>query len=397
MSTYDFTTLRSRLHMGASKWVPMERAGVTDPDVIPFSVADMDLLVAPEITAALREAADFGVYGYTGMDDAFRSALMGWMERRHGWTVDPGWLVSSFGVVHAAGQAIHAFTRPGDAVVAQTPAYPPFKRITENTGRTFLADPLRRTDHGYELDLDHLEDLCRRPETKLLLLCSPHNPTGRVWTRAELTAIAHICRRHDVLIFSDEIHCDFIAPGHTHTVLATLDEETAHRCVMGTSASKTFNLAGLATATTIIPDQDLRRRFRAKTDGYTGGFSGYFGLAAARAAYEQGEPWLSAFLEHLKGNFELCKAFLADRFPSVWTAPWEGTYLLWADFSSLGLDPEAQMRFMRDEAGLWLDEGTMFGPEGTGFERFVLACPRHHLEKALERLDDAARRQGLPR
>ena len=166
---------------------------------------------------------------------------------------------------------------------------------------------------------------------------------------------------------------------------------------MGTSASKTFNLAGLATATTIIPDQDLRRRFRAKTDGYTGGFSGYFGLAAARAAYEQGEPWLNAFLEHLKGNFELCKAFLADRFPSVWTAPWEGTYLLWADFSSLGLDPEAQMRFMRDEAGLWLDEGAMFGPEGTGFERFVLACPRHHLEKALERLDDAARRRGLPR
>ena len=218
-----------------------------------------------------------------------------------------------------------------------------------------------------------------------------------MWTREELTANADICRRHNVLIFSDEIHCDFIAPGHTHTVLATLDEETAHRCIMGTSASKTFNLAGLATSTTIIPDQELRRQFRAKTDGYTGGFNGYFGLTATRVAYEQGEPWLSALMEHLKGNFELCKAFLADRFPSVWTAPWEGTYLLWADFSSLGLDPEAQMRFMRDEAGLWLDEGTMFGPEGAGFERFVLACPRHHLEKALERLDDAARRRGLPR
>ena len=218
-----------------------------------------------------------------------------------------------------------------------------------------------------------------------------------MWTWEELKAIADLCRRHNVLIFSDEIHCDFIAPGHTHTVLATLDEDTAHRCIMGTSASKTFNLAGLATATTIIPDQDLRRQFRAKTDGYTGGFSGYFGLAATRVAYEQGEPWLSALMEHLKGNFDLCRSFLADRFPSVWTAPWEGTYLLWADFSSLGLDPEAQMRFMRDEAGLWLDEGTMFGPEGAGFERFVLACPRHHLEKALERLDAAAARRGLPR
>ena len=397
MSTYDFTTLRSRLHMGASKWVPMERAGVTDPDVIPFSVADMDLLVAPEIVAALHQAVDFGVYGYAGMDDAFKTALIGWAQRRYGWTVKPEWLVSNFGVVHAAGQAIHAFTKPGDAIITQTPAYPPFKRITENTGRIFLADPLRRTDRGYELDLNHLEDLCRRPESKLLFLCSPHNPTGRVWTREELTAIADICRRHDVLIFSDEIHCDFIAPGHTHTVLATLDEETARRCIMGTSVSKTFNLAGLATATTIIPDADLRRQFQAKTNGYTGGYNGFLGLAASRAAYEQGEPWLNAFLEHLKGNFELCKAFLADRFPSVWTAPWEGTYLLWADFSSLGLTPEEQTRFLREEAGLWSNEGTMFGPEGAGFERLVLACPRRHLEKALERLDDAARRRGLPR
>ena len=397
MPTYDFVTLRSRLHMGASKWTALESAGVTDPDVIPFSVADMDLLVAPEIIAALQSAAAFGVYGYTGMDEAFRAALTAWMERRHGWQVDPGWLVSNFGVVHAAGQAVQAFTKPGDAIVTQTPAYPPFKRIAESTGRVFLANPLRRTDYGYELDLNHLEDLGRLTETKLLLLCSPHNHTGRVWTREELKAIADLCRRHNVLIFSDEIHCDFIAPGHTHTVLATLDEETAHRCIMGTSASKTFNLAGLATATTIIPDQDLRRQFRAKTDGYTGSFSGYFGLAATRVAYEQGEPWLSALMEHLKGNFDLCRSFLADRFPSVWTAPWEGTYLLWADFSSLGLDPEAQMRFMRDEAGLWLDEGTMFGPEGASFERFVLACPRHHLEKALERLDAAAARRGLPR
>lgn len=397
MSNYDFTTLRSRLHMGASKWVPMEKAGVTDPNVIPFSVADMDLLVAPEIVAALQDHAAFGVYGYTGMDETFRTALTGWMERRHGWKVDPGWLVNNFGVVHAVGQAVQAFTRPGDAIVTQTPAYPPFKRIAEATGRTFLANPLRRTDQGYELDLDHLEGLCSREETKLLILCSPHNPTGRVWTRAELEAVADICRRHNVLIFSDEIHADFIAPGHTHTVLATLGEETAHRCILGTSASKTFNLAGLATATTVIPDQDLRRQFRARTDGYTGSYTGYFGLAATRAAYERGEPWLEALLVHLKGNFELCRSFLADRFPSVWTAPWEGTYLLWADFSSLGLSPEEQLRFMRDEAGLWLDEGTMFGPEGTGFERFVLACPRRHLELALERLDEAARRRGLPR
>ena len=341
MPTYDFVTLRSRLHMGASKWTALESAGVTDPDVIPFSVADMDLLVAPEIIAALQSAAAFGVYGYTGMDEAFRTALTAWMERRHGWQVDPGWLVSNFGVVHAAGQAVQAFTKPGDAIVTQTPAYPPFKRIAESTGRVFLANPLRRTDYGYELDLNHLEDLCRRPETKLLLLCSPHNPTGRVWTREELKAIADLCRRHNVLIFSDEIHCDFIAPGHTHTVLATLDDYTYIYC---TSASKTFNLAGLATAThhhprpgpaPPVPGQDRRLH---------GGFSGYFGLAATRVAYEQGEPWLSALMEHLKGNFDLCRSFLADRFPSVVDRSLgRAPTCCGRDFSSLGLDPEAQI------------------------------------------------------
>ena len=209
--------------------------------------------------------------------------------------------------------------------------------------------------------------------------------------------MADICARNGVLLFSDEIHFDFIAPGHRHTVLATLDEQTRDNCIVGTSASKTFNLEGLSTANIIIPNDTLRRRFRAKTDGYTGGYTGYFGLTATRTAYEKGEAWLDALLVHLEGNFRLCREFLAQRFPSVWVAPWEGTYLLWADFSCLGLTPEEQERFMRDEAGLFLDEGYIFGREGAGFERMVLACPRLQLERALERLDQAAARRGLPR
>ena len=394
---YDFTTLRPRRGIGASKWQPLERAGVADPDVIPFSIADMDLITAPEIISALREAAEFGVYGYTSMDEAYRSAVAGWMRRRHGWEIQPGWIINAFGVVHAVGQAVQAFTQPGEGVIFQTPAYPPFLRILQATGRTPLSNPLLRGEQGYTLDFEALEALCARPDAKLLLFCSPHNPTGRVWSEEELRRVADICARNGVLLFSDEIHFDFIAPGHRHTVLATLDEQTRDNCIVGTSASKTFNLAGLSTANIIIPNDTLRRRFRAKTDGYTGGYTGYFGLTATRTAYEKGEAWLDALLVHLEGNFRLCREFLAQRFPSVWVAPWEGTYLLWADFSCLGLTPEEQERFMRDEAGLFLDEGYIFGREGAGFERMVLACPRLQVERALERLDQAAARRGLPR
>lgn len=277
------------------------------------------------------------------------------------------------------------------------PRLSPFLRILQATGRTPLSNPLLRGEQGYTLDFEALEALCARPDAKLLLFCSPHNPTGRVWSEEELRRVADICARNGVLLFSDEIHFDFIAPGHRHTVLATLDEQTRDNCIVGTSASKTFNLAGLSTANIIIPNDTLRRRFRAKTDGYTGGYTGYFGLTATRTAYEKGEAWLDALLVHLEGNFRLCREFLAQRFPSVWVAPWEGTYLLWADFSCLGLTPEEQERFMRDEAGLFLDEGYIFGREGAGFERMVLACPRLQLERALERLDQAAARRGLPR
>lgn len=394
---YDFTTLRPRGGIGAEKWGELEAAGVTDPDVIPFSVADMDLLVAPEIVQAIRKAADFGVYGYTGMDDAYRQAVCAWMARRHSWTVDPAWLVNAFGVVHAMGQALHAFTQPGDGVIYQTPTYPPFRAVTQAAGRTLLPNALLLTDGGYQVDFDDLEALCARPDTKLFFLCSPHNPTGRVWTEAELRRMGDICLRHGVLVFSDEIHFDFVHPPHRHTVYAALGEPYAQNCLIATAASKTFNLAGLSTANIILPNPELRRQFQDKATGYTGYYTGYFGLAATRAAYEEGAPWLDALLEHLRGNYDYACAFLRERFPSVRVLPMEGTYLMWADFSSLGLDPQAQEDFMTQEARLFLDEGTLFGPEGAGFERFVLACPRRHLQKALERLDAAAERRGLPR
>ena len=391
---YDFTTLRRRRDMGAEKWAELDERQISDERVIPFSVAEMDLLAAPEFIQALREAADGGVYGYTAAHPADRQTAAAWMVSRHGWEIQPEWIVNTFGVVHAILQAIHAFTQPGDGVIIQTPAYPPFRSAPQATGRVMLENPLKALGDGrYELDFDHLEHLCARPEAKLLLLCSPHNPTGRVWTREELGKVAEICSRHGVLVFSDEIHFDFVFSPHRHTVFADVDSH----CIVATSASKTFNLAGLSTAGIIIPDPQLRERFEQAGAAHAGSFNSYFGLAAAQAAYEKGGPWLDALLEHLKGNYRLAREFLAQRFPSVAVSPQEGTYLLWADFRPLGLTQEHLEAFMRRDALLFTDEGYIFGPGGEGFERLVLACPRKHLEQALERLDQAAARRGLPR
>lgn len=395
--TYDFTKAPSRAGTGAEKWHGITQAQIQDQRVTPFSIADMDLMCAPEIIEALTEAAAFGIYGYTGADQAYQKAVAGWMARRHHWQIQPEWIVNTFGVVHALNQAVHAFTQPGDGVVIQTPVYPPFFKVVEATGRTVLENPLVRRDGRYEMDLEQLESVCARPEAKLMFLCSPHNPAGRVWTRTELQQVADICARNGVLVFSDEIHFDFTYPGHPHTIFATLEGEAARRCIVGTSASKSFNLAGLATANIIIPDGEVRRRFQEKATGYTGSYTGYFGLAATRAAYERAEGWLDQLLVHLEENWTFCRDTLARTFPSVTVYPMEGTYLLWADFRSLGLTPGEQARFMREEALLWLDEGDMFGPAGAGFERINLACTRQALADGLERLDQAARRRGLPR
>lgn len=332
------------------------------------------------------------------MDEAYRSAVAGWMRRRHGWEIQPGWIINAFGVVHAVGQAVQAFTQPGEGVIFQTPAYPPFLRILQATGRTPLSNPLLRGEQGYTLDFEALEALCARPDAKLLLFCSPHNPTGRVWSEEELRRVADICARNGVLLFSDEIHFDFIAPGHRHTVLATLDEQTRDNCIVGTSASKTFNLAGLSTANIIIPNDTLRRRFRAKTDGYTGGYTGYFGLTATRTAYEKGEAWLDALLVHLEGNFRLCREVSGPSLsPLAWVAPWEGTYSPLGRLLRLGSDGRrSRSASCGTRPGCFWMKGTYSAGRAPGFERMVLACPRLQLERALERLDQAAAGGACP-
>ena len=298
--------------------------------------------------------------------------------------------------IPAMNLALHALTAPGDAVIIQPPVYPPFRAVVTSTGRRVLENPLRVKDGRYEMDLEGLEALARRSEAKVFFLCSPHNPVGRVWTRRELQAAADICAANGVTVFSDEIHADFVHPGSVHIPFAALDGPAARECIVGTSASKSFNLAGLVTANIIVSDPDLRARLTGKVVGYTGEYTNYFGLAATRAAYEQGEPWLEALLEVIRGNYDYCKNFMAEKFPSVTVYPLEGTYLLWADFNSLGLEPAELERFMVEHQ-LYLDEGYLFGTGGAGFERINLACPRQCLTAAMERLDAAAAEFGFKR
>ena len=392
---YDFETARPRAHMGAEKWEMMERTTGLQEGLVPFSIADMEFMAAPEIVEAMHQAADFAVYGYTVADGRFCRAVGDWMARRHGWAVEKEWLMQTYGVVSAMISVVYALTQPGEGVIYQPPVYPPFRSVVERTGRTPVENPLREVDGRYEMDLEGLEELAARPDVKLLLLCSPHNPVGRVWTREELAAVSDICARHGVAVFADEIHCDFVYAPHVHVPYATVSPEAARHSVTAVSASKTFNLAGLSTANLIIPDEGLRAACRKAMECHTGQFINYFGLAATTAAYEKGEAWLEELKEVLQRNAQLCRDILARDFPAARVFPLEGTYLLWVDFNCLGLSAGELEDYMVHEAGLCLDEGHIFGPEGAGFERINLACPWRFLERGLERLRLAAERRGL--
>ena len=394
---YDFETTRRRENMGMGKWEAAKAVlGGVPEDLVPFSVADMEFVAAPCIVQALHQAADFGTYGYCGPHDRYNAAVCSWFKTRHNWEIDPQWLIQTYGVVSAMTCALLGCTGEQDKVIYQPPAYPPFKRSIEFAGREPIANPLILKDGRYEMDFEGLEALCAQPDVTMLMLCSPHNPTGRVWTRAELKRVADICLRHGVTVFADEIQSDFIHAPHIHTPFASLSPEAAAITITGTAPSKTFNLAGLATSNIIIPNETLRKRFGAAAERYVGHFMNYFGIAATTAAYEQGGPWLDELLQVIEGNYDYCKEFLAEKFPSVKVAAMEGTYLMWLDLRALGLD-QAGLEQLMCKAGLHVNQGYTFGEQGSGFVRMVLACPRRFVVAAMEHLDAAARELGLSR
>ena len=362
-------------------------------DVLPLWVADMDFQVAPEILEKLSAAVEHGIFGYSEGKDAYFQAVAGWYERQFDWEVKEDWLVKTPGVVFAISAAIRAYTREGEAVLLQQPVYYPFRQMIKENGRIPVNSPLLLEDGRYRMDFADLEDKIKTNKVKLFLLCSPHNPVGRVWEEEELRRLGEICLRHDVIVVSDEIHSDFVRQGYRHHMFASLSPAFADITVTCTSPSKTFNLAGLQVSNIFISNAGLRRRFQ-KAVSQTGYCEvNLMGLTACQAAYESAESWLAALKEYLEQNLSFVRAYLREQLPEIRLIEPEGTYLVWLDFSGLGMTEEEREALIVKEARLWLDSGVIFGPEGEGFERVNIACPRQTLALALDRLRDALRKR----
>jgi len=360
-------------------------------DILPFWVADMDFRAPAPVIDALKVRAEHGIFGYTQIKDDYFAVLRNWFRTRHAWDIERSELIITPGVVFAIATAIRAFTEPGDAVLIQQPVYYPFANMIRQNKRTLVDNPLRLIEGRYQIDFEDFEQKIVEHGVKLFILCSPHNPVGRVWTRAELEQIAAVCLRHNVIVVADEIHEEFIRPGFRHIPFASLSEEAAAVTITCTSPSKTFNLAGLQISNIFIRNAELRRRFKDELSRTGCDEPNTLGLTGAKAAYEHGAAWLTELLAYLEENNARTKAFLAQHLPKVRLIEPEGTYLLWLDFSDYGLSDEALNEKIIRDAHLWLDDGPIFGAGGSGFQRINIACPWSTLENGLEYLAKAFR------
>ena len=376
-----------RIGVEAIKWDIM--GDKCKPGIVPLSVADMELLSPPQIISALEETAKFGMWGYTGWGDRYYNAVRKWMKERHNWDVSRESIVRVNGVVQGLGAAVRAFTKPGDGIVIQPPVYHPFFTCVEDNDRTLVLNPLIRTESGYEIDFADLEEKLARPDVTAMIICSPHNPIGRVWTEAELRRMGDLCLKYNVFVLCDEIHNDLIHNGITHTVYATLGEEYANNCIIGTACSKTFSLAGLCLANMVVPNPEYKALYEAEVARSGCGTLSTFGTVALEVGYEECGPWVDELVDYVYGNYLYLKEFFAVHFPDFWVSPLEGTYLAWVDFASLEPDQTKRAAFLEEKAGLFLSHGTPFG--APTFERFNLACTRQVLTDALNRLLAAAK------
>ena len=360
-------------------------------DVLPFWVADMDFRTAQPIIDELTRRVQHGIFGYTDPGPDYRAALSRWMTEQHGYTPAAGSLVMTPGVVFALAMAVQSFAAPGDAILIQQPVYYPFGAIIRENDRQLVNCPLALRDGHYEIDFVKFEQCIVKSKVKLFLLCNPHNPVGRVFTREELSTLATICLQHHVLIVADEIHHDFVRPGFRHTTLASLSADIAQHTITCTAPSKTFNLAGLQCSNIFIENPALRQKFRRTIDRAGYSQPNALGLFAAQAAYEKGLPWLTELRAYLEENLARTKEFLARELPRVTLIEPEGTYLLWLDFRAYDLSAKALDDLIVHKAKLWLDSGHIFGADGEGFERLNIACPWQTLERGLEQLAAALR------
>lgn len=388
---YDFDTVVNREGTQSVKWnYAKEMTGVAD--VLPMWVADMDFETVPEIADAIRERAGHRIYGYTQRSPGYYEAVIDWYRDRYGWTVEKSWITHSAGVVNALFTAVKALTEPGDGVLIQPPVYHPFyKAISKNGGRTIL-NPLKADNGKYVPDLDDFEKKLSGGNVKLFLLCNPHNPVGRVFTREELEAMGRLCLEYGVKVVSDEIHSDLVLSPSRHIPFASLSPELAANTIVCTAPSKTFNLAGLSTSNIIIPDEGLRTLFNRTLEDSAQKSFNLFGAVACEAAYRHGGEWLDQLLGYLDGNRRFALEFFRERLPDLKVTEPEGMYFLWVDCRSLGLGNQELEQFLLREAGVWFNQGHIFGPGGEGFVRINIGCPRTLVEAGLSRLAHAVNR-----
>ena len=358
-------------------------------DVIPAWVADMDFAAPPAVTLALTERAQHPIYGYTVFPDSLYDALIDWLQQRHGWTIQRDWIVMCPGVVPSINAAVMAFTQPGEAVIVQPPVYFPFFSAVTQTGRKLIQNPLRLDNGRYTIDFDHLEQCAR--QAKLLLLCSPHNPVGRVWSPQELQQLQQIATRHGLMVFSDEIHHDLIYPGHRHHMLAAIASDNSN-LISAVAPSKTFNIPGLNLSALIIPDKTVRHAVTQIFNQFHVSASNPFSVAAFEAAYRDGEAWLTALLNYLQGTRTSIENFVLEHLPGMHVIKAEGTYLLWLDCREWHMTDAQLKHFFIHQAGVGLNPGVQFGTEGSGFMRLNIGAPRKTVLRVLERIKRATRR-----
>lgn len=358
-------------------------------DVLPLWVADMDFKTSGYILDALEERARHGIFGYTETREDYFEALAGWMKKRHGLTVSPEWVLKTPGVVFALAAAVKAYTQEGDYVLIQQPVYYPLTEVVQDNGRKVVSNDLIEENGRYRIDFDDFEQKIKQYQIKLFMLCSPHNPVGRVWTLEELSRLADICVRYGVTVVSDEIHEDFVYPGHKHVPFILADERAKDFCVICTSVSKTFNLAGLQIANILIPNQQLRRKFRKQIQAAGYSQLNTFGVVACKAAYLYGDEWYEAVWKYVQDNLEYLKEQLKKRLPKIKVVEPEGTYLVWLDFREYDLCDAELSDAVIHKAKLWLDDGGIFGKTGSGFQRINIATSRSVLDEALRRLEAA--------
>jgi cystathionine beta-lyase len=383
---FNFDKEINREQSGSLKWDIRESSG--DKDIIPMWVADMDFQAPDEIINALVKRAAHGIFGYTYPSDSYRDAVCSWMKKRHNWEIEREWIVTTPGVVAAFSAAIEAFTDEGDKIIIQPPVYHPFKKVIEAGNRRVSENRLIIKDNCYAMDFENLEKLLKGGAS-MMVLCSPHNPVGRVWTIDELQTLNDMCMKYDTLILSDEIHADLVMPGHTHRVMAKISSGANTRIITCTAASKSFNLAGLNCSNIIISDDKLRVSFKKRVQRLSVSTPNIFGLTATETAYNLCEGWLDELLLYLHGNYLVMREYIENYLPLIKVTDLEGTYLSWLDFSSYGLPDQKVDEMLIKEAKVWLDSGQQFGSGGEGFMRINLACTRKTLIKALERIKTA--------